>query len=397
MTEHPFADQLAAYFARQRITIDCFNCGKSFVVETAACPHCGKFFDESVCKKTLDMTQERDARLAALAPPPEEAPPPAVPAPMLGDVIGNAAACLQIRTALDANRARQAQGQSTVFPSTLLVGPAGSGKSTLAGVIASECKRKLHEQLGQSLNDPRAMVTALLELKAGDILYIDEAHGLRKTCTETLYMAMQEGVVIPISVRGKPSPRPVRLPPFTLICATTDEYKLTDSFKQRFQYHIHLKRLTVEELSSAIAQRAERAGVKLEAAAARMIAERSHGTPRKAVMLLNRCIDTALAGGSDTIFNLVVESACEMAELDCLGLTAAARSYLRVLVDSVKPVRLNVLASSLALPSRVVEVEIERDLIYLKLISKDANGRRLTEFGRLHLHSFNDSSGAGAS
>ncbi len=134
---------------------------------------------------------------------------------------------------------------------------------------------------------------------------------------------------MPISARGKASPVPARLPPFTLIGSTTDEYKLTDSFKQRFQYHIQLRRMTVDELAGAIAQRAERSGVKLEHAAARMISERSHGTPRKAVMLLNRCVDTALAGDTDLIDTLVVESACAMAELDSLGLTLAGRTYLR--------------------------------------------------------------------
>lgn len=391
----------------------CMQCGKKFpivgfAVEDFAkninrpigpsimCPHCGFVPGDSCCRGMLEALANR-----------RKSPPPVAVAeqvmaefdsrdnpPGLADVIGNRAAVLQIRTALDAHRARLAKvdgrtqaARGIVFPHILLVGPAGSGKTTLSKIIARECGHKCHEHLGQSLNDTRAMVAALLELKAGAILYIDEIHGLKRTCTETLYKALEERQVMPISLRGAAPPHPVRLPPFTLIGSTTDEYKLTDSFKQRFQYHIQLKRLTIEELAGAIAQKAEGMGAKMDSDAARMIAERSHGTPRKAVMLLNRCIDAALAGDSETIDSFVVRGACEMAEIDCLGLAAASRLYLRTVDSSDNPVRLNVLASTLSVPARVVEVEIERDLIYLGLITKQDKGRVLTKAGRLHLQS----------
>lgn len=400
------ADQVAAEWS----AIDpaarsvCIQCGKQFPIvrtgvvttweQSIVCPYCGFVPSDACCRSILD---ELAKRRSSAAPP--AAPEPAKEEesarddpPGLADVIGNAPAVLQIRTALDAHRARLAKvdgrtagAKMIVFPHILLVGPAGSGKTTLAGIVARECKHKCHEQLGQSLNDPRAMVEALLKLKAGDILYIDEIHGLKRTCTETLYKALEERQVMPISARGKASPVPVRLPPFTLIGSTTDEYKLTDSFKQRFQYHIQLRRMTVPELAGAISQRAARSNVKLDFTAAEMISARSHGTPRKAVMLLNRCIDTALAGDTDIIDSLVVESACAMAELDGLGLTSSGRSYLRTLADSNVPVRLNVLASTLSVPARVVENEIERDLVCLGLITKNEKGRVLTSAGRNHL------------
>ena len=394
-TETPLSQQLAAEW----LAIDpaahfpCWNCKKDIVlaampVPTTDCPFCGFKASDDVNRAGLEGLADRRQRTqAAAATETVEAPAeaPRCDPPGLDSFIGNANAVAQVRTALDAHKERLKLDPKRVFPHTLIVGPAGGGKTTLAGIIARECGHKLHEQLGQSLNDPRAMVAALLELKAGDILYIDEIHGCRRPVLETLYKALEERRVMPISSRNGPTPVPRNLPPFTLIGSTTDEYKLTDSFKQRFQYHVHMRRLTVPELAGAIAQRAKQLGWKLEPDGAAMIANRAHGTPRQAVMLLNCCMDTALAGKSDLIDGFIVERTCEINELDKLGLTLSARQYLQVLKDATKPVRLNILASTLAVPPRVVEIEIERDLIWLGLISKPEHGRILTEAGKKHV------------
>ena len=76
------------------------------------------------------------------------------------------------------------------------------------------------------------------------------------------------------------------------------------------------------------------------------------------------------------------EDAVLMAALD-----EVTRDYLRVLADhGVDPVRLNVLASKLdGLSKTTVERKIEPDLVWLGLIEKNADGRRLMAAGREHL------------
>jgi Holliday junction DNA helicase RuvB len=76
--------------------------------------------------------------------------------------------------------------------------------------------------------------------------------------------------------------------------------------------------------------------------------------------------------------------ACELEQLDGLGLGVTEQQYLRLLVNG--PTRLNVLASVLNLPSRTISHVTEPFLLRAGLIWKDEHSRRqLTANGRDHL------------
>ncbi len=324
--------------------------------------------------------------------PPAEEPDPieTVPGPGLDDVNGNAGAVLQIRTALAAWRARKAEaekGKAPAFPHALLSGPGGTGKTMLAEIIARELGAKLHLQMGQTLSTPAKVCEVLVSLKRGDVLFIDEIHGLKPACQEALYRAMEDRLIVPATRAGKPVAKPVRLHPFTLIGATTDEWGLLPSLCQRFKYRVRLKRLSPDELLEAIGGRAQRMGLTIAPDALGLIAHRAMGTPRLAVGLLDGCIDTAKARGDNVITAALVTETCEIWGIDSLGLDEVTRDYLRVLADhGVDPVRLNVLASKLdGLSKTTVERKIEPDLVWLGLIEKNADGRRLMAAGREHL------------
>jgi Holliday junction DNA helicase RuvB len=262
-----------------------------------------------------------------------------------------------------------------------------TGKTMLAEIIAHEVGRPLRVGMGQSLQNPARVADFLLSLRAGDVLFVDEIHGLKPACQETFYRAMEGRVLMPIDKPGEPVRAPLPLPPFTLIGATTDEWRLMEPLLQRFEYRIRLDRMSVEELSRAISQRAKARGLSLTDDAAVMIAQRAHGTPRLAVMLLARCMDVALAGKATTVTGLIVERACEISRLDALGLDSVERHYLSVLLHANgKPVRLNVIASQLdQLSRRTVEGRVEPTLIWMGLIEKRPDGRILTAEGRRYL------------
>jgi holliday junction DNA helicase RuvB len=395
-TDTPLSQQLAAEW----LAIDpaahfpCWNCKKDIVlaampVPTTDCPFCGFKPSDNVNRAGLEGLADRRQRAqAAQAVETVEAPAeaPRCDPPGLDDVIGNKSAVGQIRIFLDAHKAWLKDFPKQPFPHILLSGSGGLGKTMLAEIIAREVKRPIHLEMGQSLTSPARVGDVLLSLKAGDILFVDEVHGMKPQSQEALYRAMEDGFYVPIQKAGKPVVKPVKLPPFTLIASTTDVWGLLPSFGQRFKYHVKLKRLTAGELADAMLQRAKRKGWELDAEAAAVIGARAHGTPRLAIKLFDGCMAVAKAGGENKVDAFIVHRTCEILEIDALGLDDEARRYLSYLAEASGPVRVNVLASKLDGLSRLtVERRLEPDLVYLGLILKGEKGRALTEAGRAHL------------
>lgn len=255
----------------------------------------------------------------------------------------------------------------------------------LARIIAREIKRPFRLTTGQAIDNPARASELLLSLKGGDVLFIDECHQMRAPAQEMLYLAMEDGVIVPVVRGGKGVSKPVRLPPFTIIGATTDKSKLLNPLLQRFGYIVRLERLSADELCGALAQRAERTGLSLDAGAVLMIADRAHGTPRLALRLLRHCEDVARAGGETAIIEATVTRACSIHRIDGLGLDSDARKYLSCLEHASGPVRLNVLASTTDVPRRTLETDVEPSLVFLGLIEKGESGRTITPAGRQHL------------
>ncbi len=366
-------------------------------VPSLTCPKCGWTWNEECCKaalKGLEMRRQREAPQPTEAETRPAADTRGTPPPRLDDVIGNPVAVLQIRTALDAYRRRleiaraEPDAALPVFPHVCFSGPAGLGKSFLARIIGHELHARVHLQMGQSLNSPAKVCEVLRSLKPHDVLFVDEIHGLKPQCQETFYLAMEDGVMVPPTRAGKAASesKPIHLPPFTLIGATTDEDKLLSSLQRRFKYQIQLRRLTAEELAKAIAQRAAARGISIDAPAATLIGVRALGRPGEAVNLLDLCADVAMAGKESAIDTFIVERACEIGEIDSLGLRGNARRYLRILESAGGTARLNVMAARMdGMRPRVVELKVEPDLVFLGLIEKGADGRHLTPAGRKHL------------
>jgi holliday junction DNA helicase RuvB len=76
---------------------------------------------------------------------------------------------------------------------------------------------------------------------------------------------------------------------------------------------------------------------------------------------------------------------CEIEGIDTLGLDPTERRYMELLRQAQGPVRLNMIATQLALPKRTIEAVIESELIRLALITKNDEGRMLTAAGVKHL------------
>ena len=307
--------------------------------------------------------------------------------PTLDHVVGNERVVREIRTALDAHfNDRTMVGvnaQPPAFPHVLLVAGPGLGKSMLAGIIARELGGELHEELAQNLSTPGHLHGLMMLAEQGDCIFIDEVHELHLMVQTTLYRAIEERKLF-LPTRGGERQK-ISLPPFTLIAATTDEWALSKPLLDRFKLILRLEHYSEDELAQLLHQRTQRLGWSVADDALKGIAQRGRGTPRLAMRLFEGCrrMTSALAETIITSANLALT--CKIEQIDSLGLDSLEQKYLQVLDEADGQLRLNVIATRLALPTRTIDRIIEQDLIRLGLVTKDDNGRMLTDEGRGHL------------
>ena len=108
------------------------------------------------------------------------------------------------------------------------------------------------------------------------------------------------------------------------------------------------------------------------------------GTPRLSLRLLQSARRTARSEGETTISLSHAERTFDVEEVDALGLGPDEQRYLRILVESNSPVRVNVLATLLGQPMQAVTQVIESNLLWLGLIDRSDAGRALTARGIQH-------------
>ena len=294
----------------------------------------------------------------------------------LTHLVGNKGVIEQVTVALDA-----AFQDNTRFPHSLLLGPPGMGKSTLASVISHEMAVPFHEVLGQTIRSPADLNSLLLQADDKSIVHIDEIHEAPHAIQTALYMAMDKRQIF---VRGAGSLTSLPLNDFTLLLSTTEEHELLQPLRDRLRLTLRFDYLDEADLLSAVHLRATALGWDAETDVLSMIADRGRGTPRIALRLLQSAHRVSRAEGEAVIRTAHLLRACELEQIDSLGLGFIEQRYLRMLVDG--PRRVNVLASALGVPAKTLTTVQEPFLIRAGLIDKDDQSRRvLTAWGRQHL------------
>jgi Holliday junction DNA helicase RuvB len=297
----------------------------------------------------------------------------------LADLIGQPGVTDQVRVALEA-----ARHDDKKFDHALLVGPPGCGKTQTAKMIAAEMGGRYQEVLAQAVLSPADLNALLLAARDKDVILVDEAHEMESAFQTALFLALDQRRVILSGGKGGRTPQNIPLADFTLLLATTDEYKLLQPLRDRMRLLLRFHFYHADDLAELTRRRARALGWAVDDNVYRPIAERARGTPRLALRLLQAARRVTRSEGQDrtTLDHLL--RACDLEGIDALGLGPTEKAYLHLLAEGAS--RLNVIASRMGLPARTVAEVSEPFLLRVGLIEKDEQGRRqLTADGRTHL------------
>ncbi len=281
-----------------------------------------------------------------------------------------------------------ARGRKEPLDHVLLYGPPGLGKTTLAGIIANEMGANMKVTSGPAIEKPGELVAVLSGMKPGDVLFIDEIHRLNRQVEEVLYPAMEDFVVD--IVLGKESgARSVRykLPPFTLVGATTRAGMLTAPLRDRFGVVHRLEFYKAEELKTIVERSARVLAVGIDEAGAMEIASRSRGTPRLANRFLKRVRDFAQVRYEGEITREIADETLKILQVDGLGLDRTDRAMMRMMIENYGggPVGLDTLAAALGEDSGTLEDVVEPYLLQNGFLKRTPRGRQLTQKAYEHL------------
>ncbi|MPY90477.1 MAG: Holliday junction branch migration DNA helicase RuvB [Luteitalea sp.] len=263
----------------------------------------------------------------------------------------------------------------------LLSGPPGLGKTTLAHVVANELGVPMRGTSGPVLEKPGDLAAILTNLKARDVLFVDEIHRMPPTIEEILYPAMED-YELDIVIGQGPAARSVKVPlqPFTLVGATTRTGLLTGPLRSRFGIVHRLDFYGLPDMQEIVRRSARILGVEIAREAEHEIARRARGTPRIANRLLRRVRDFAQVRADGIVTMDVALGGLELLEVDQHGFDEIDRRLLLVIIDKFSggPVGLNTLAVAVGEERDAIEEIYEPFLIQIGFLDRTPRGRVAT-------------------
>ncbi len=301
----------------------------------------------------------------------------------LAEFIGQAKVKESLSIALEAAKVRREPLDHILF-----FGPPGLGKTTLAELIARERGVNITTTSGPALEKPGDLVGPLTNLRAGDVLFIDEIHRLRPVIEEFLYPAMEDyRIDIRLSEGPKAQTVTMNIERFTLVGATTRLGMLTAPMRARFGLVHQLAFYPPEELEVIVRRTADVLKVEIDEGGAREVAKRSRGTPRVANRLLRRIRDYAQVRADGRITRDTAEAALSLLDVDHFGLDDMDSRLLRCIIEKFDggPVGLGTIAAAIGEDPGTIEEVYEPFLVQNGFLQRTPRGRIATSHAYRHL------------
>jgi len=326
---------------------------------------------------------ESPNRLINPLPQPDDRMDVALRPRRLNDLIGQGRVKDNLGILIDAARQR-----GEPLDHVLFYGPPGLGKTTFAHILANEMGVNIKITAGPAIERPGDLAAILSNLRAGDVLFIDEVHRLGRAIEEVLYPAMEDFALDIIIGKG-PSARSIRLklPRFTVIAATTRLALVTAPLRARFGAVHRLDYYDLEAMRQIVNRAAGVLGIESDAEGVDEIALRGRGTPRVALRLLRRVRDYAEVRADGVITRAVARRALDLMEVDSRGLDDIDRRVLRTIIEKYGggPVGLSTIAASISEePDTIMDV-VEPYLLQLGFLDRTPQGRTVTRLAYEHI------------
>jgi Holliday junction DNA helicase RuvB len=283
---------------------------------------------------------------------------------------------------------KAAMGRNENLDHVLLYGPPGLGKTTLATIISHELGVGFKSTSAPAIERPGDLAAILSSLKFREVLFIDEIHRLKPILEEILYPALED-YTLDIVVGQGPGAKSIKiaLKPFTLIGATTRAGLLSAPLRARFGITQRIDFYKNEDIFE-IARRSSRIlNIDVTDEGAKIIAERSRGTPRVANRILKRLRDIAEVEGDGYIDESLARKGLEMLNLDALGLDNMDRRLVTTIISKYEggPVGVDTIAVSLGEDRETIEDIYEPYLIQIGFLKRTPKGRVATRLAYKHL------------
>ncbi len=281
-----------------------------------------------------------------------------------------------------------ARQRSEALDHVLFYGPPGLGKTTLAHVLSNEMGVNIKITAGPAVERAGDLAAILTNLRAGDILFIDEIHRLGRVVEEVLYPAMED-FALDIVIGKGPAARSIRLklPHFTVIGATTRLALISAPLRARFGAVYRLDYYDLSAMCQIVGRAATLLQVAAEEGGIEEVALRARGTPRVALRLLRRVRDFAQVRADGVITRPVAREALDLLDVDARGLDDVDRRVLRTIIEKYNggPVGLSTIGASISEePDTIMDV-VEPYLLQLGFLNRTPQGRVATRLAYEHL------------